>query len=111
MAKKRIDADFDFGGTSKITGLPEAEDAGDAVSLETMQQYVAENGGGGTGSTVYTFNVATTQWMITHNRNRVVNVTVIIDGEEVDADISHSLDGNVSYVNFGSPQLGKAVIS
>ena len=56
---------------------------------------------------VYTQTTPDTPWTITHHLGYNPSVTVIIGGEEVDADVTHP-DLNTVLVTFAEPQSGTA---
>lgn len=105
MSEKQINVDYNYGGTSRITGLPDPVDGTDPVSLDWLNSHATE-------PEVIEFEqtTPTTQWVIVHNLGRIPVITVVVGNEEVEADITHSLDENTTFVGFGSAQLGKAVI-
>lgn len=50
------------------------------------------------------------QWVITHNLNRLVHVTVVLDsGEEVTTDVDQ-FSLNALNITFGIPTSGKALV-
>lgn len=49
-------------------------------------------------------------WVVTHAFGREPNVVVVIDDEYVIADVQYP-DMTTVVVNFGAPQIGKAVLS
>lgn len=49
-------------------------------------------------------------WIVNHNLNARPGVTVIIGGEEVDADVFHSSTNSLT-VNFPGPETGTVVCS
>lgn len=76
----------------------------------TQAQWLASlRGVGGSGSR-YDFPTPTTQWVITHNLGHAPSVAVEVGNEQVWADVSHSVDRNTSYVSFGVPSSGTAVL-
>lgn len=60
----------------------------------------------------YSFTQASpaSDWVINHNLNIYPHVTVIVDGIEVDAEVSYNSLNQVT-VSFGSPQSGRAELS
>jgi hypothetical protein len=58
----------------------------------------------------YPVQVPTTPWVIVHTLDHRPTVTVIVNGEEVDADVDYPTDGTFSPVTitFATPQAGYA---
>lgn len=65
--------------------------------------------GEGTGGRVLTHvqNGPSTEWLITHSFDHFPAVTVVVGGEQVDADVSYPSDTTVRIV-FATPQVGTA---
>lgn len=49
-------------------------------------------------------------WVIAHNQNQILGVTVLVGGEVVEADVIHN-SPNQTTIHFGSPQIGEAIFS
>ncbi len=65
-----------------------------------------------TGGSAYSHveSAPSSDWVINHNLNRYPHVTVIVGGEDVDAEVTYNSLNQVT-VSFGSPQSGRAELS
>lgn len=49
-------------------------------------------------------------WVINHGLNQKTNITVVVNGEAVEADVTYNSLNQVT-IHFSSPQLGEAIFS
>jgi hypothetical protein len=68
-------------------------------------------GEAGQAANVYSHNQtnASQDWVVNHNLNKYVNVAVIVDDEEVDADVIYNSLNQVT-IHFASPQVGRVEV-
>lgn len=69
-------------------------------------------GPGGAASNSYSFTQSSPSavWVVNHNLGFYANVSVIVGGEEVDADVTYNSVNSLT-VSFASPQAGMAICS
>lgn len=58
----------------------------------------------------YVQTAPSSDWIVDHNLGKLVNVSVVIGGSVVDADIIHN-SLNQTTIHFSSPQTGEVVFS